>query len=250
MNFRLLGFPVRVHPYFWLVSLIMGAGSREPLGIAIWIAVVFVSILVHELGHALAFRRFGRPSHILLHGMGGLCIPDERMSWDYAGEDERPWSRMFILFAGPLAGFLLAAAILGVIFVWARLHGIVNPLAVQFSLQNAIHWEFHPAFWDVAGYLGIVTLHDLLFVNIYWGLVNLLPVYPLDGGQMSREMFCLYSRGDGVRESLILSIVTAVAIAAWAGYQRDVYLVLMFGLLAFNSYQALQQHSGYGYQKF
>ena len=50
----------------------------------------------------------------------------------------------------------------------------------------------------------------MLYVNIFWGLVNLLPVYPLDGGQIARELLELASPADGVRQSLWLSVIAAV----------------------------------------
>ena len=68
LNFRLFGFPVRIHPLFWLGAVLLGGWTFD-LGLeyaAIWVAVVFVSILVHELGHAIAFRTFGVDSHIVL----------------------------------------------------------------------------------------------------------------------------------------------------------------------------------------
>ncbi|HSO11633.1 MAG TPA: hypothetical protein VLT51_04610, partial [Anaerolineales bacterium] len=75
LRFSIAGIPVRVHPLFWLIALLLGS-SGALVEIPIWILVVFVSILVHELGHALAFRRYGIQSHIVLHAMGGLTIPE------------------------------------------------------------------------------------------------------------------------------------------------------------------------------
>lgn len=246
-NFRLLGYPVRVHPMFWFVTLIMGARQSDPVNVLIWIGVVFISILVHEFGHALAFRRFGRRSQVLLYGMGGLCIPEEPSGWSYSGRDDNPWNHIFVCYAGPLAGFLLAGVVVGGVFLWAALRGNDRPIEFHFDLQNFIYWRFSKDLWDAVGDHGITFLHDMIFVNIFWGLVNLLPIYPLDGGQISRELFCLYSTGDGVRESLILSIVAAIAVAAWGAYGRDFYIAVMFGLLAFSSYQMLAAQSGRGY---
>jgi Zn-dependent protease len=77
--------------------------------------------------------------------------------------------------------------------------------------------------------------------------MNLLPVYPLDGGQVSRETFLLSSSQDGIRQSLILSIVTGAAVAVWALTQeKDTYLAIMFGMLAYSSFMTLQAYSGRG----
>ena len=57
LRFNLFGIPVRVHPLFWLVAAILGAGSDpDPIELLLWIGTVFVSILIHEMGHALAAR--------------------------------------------------------------------------------------------------------------------------------------------------------------------------------------------------
>ncbi|MFN8386267.1 MAG: hypothetical protein U0X92_07570 [Anaerolineales bacterium] len=75
LRFSIAGIPVRVHPLFWLIALLLGS-SGDLLQIVIWIFVVFVSIVVHELGHAFAFRWYGLRSQILLHFSGGLTIPE------------------------------------------------------------------------------------------------------------------------------------------------------------------------------
>ena len=74
LRFSIAGIPVRVHPLFWLIALLLGS-SGDLLQIVIWIFVVFVSIVVHELGHAFALRWYGLRSQILLHFSGGLTIP-------------------------------------------------------------------------------------------------------------------------------------------------------------------------------
>ena len=71
-HFRIFGFPVRVRASFLILSLILGIGSGgKPIGLAIWMAVVFLSVLAHELGHALMGKAFGLSPAIELGGMGG-----------------------------------------------------------------------------------------------------------------------------------------------------------------------------------
>src|SRR5258708_4925044 len=63
LQFRVFGFPVRIHPLFWLGSLILGWQVGEWPERFLWIGCVLVSVLVHELGHAVAARANGqRPS--------------------------------------------------------------------------------------------------------------------------------------------------------------------------------------------
>ena len=88
LNFRLLGVPVRIHPWFWLMSAILGwdlvkTGPDGFLLLVLWIACVFVSILVHEFGHIFMGVVFGSRGHVVLYGMGGLAIgsADVRNRW-------------------------------------------------------------------------------------------------------------------------------------------------------------------------
>lgn len=239
LHFQVAGIPVRVHPLFWLVSLVMGASGAtgsDNAGalVLIWIGVVFVSILIHELGHSLMMRRFGQSSHIVLHMMGGLAIPD---SASFGGRAARsPLNSILISAAGPGAGFLLAAIVVGLIYVAG------GEISFPFeSLGNL--WTIH----NIRNYYLYVLFHYLLYVNIFWGLVNLLPVYPLDGGQISREIFTLKDPWHGMVRSLWLSVFTSGAMAAvGAFYFSSIFMALMFGSLAFSSYQILQQFTGRG----
>ena len=86
-----------------------------------------------------------------------------------------------------------------------------------------------------------IFLTMLLFVNVFWGIFNLLPVYPLDGGQVTRNALIQYDPRDGVRKSLWVSVIAGGVIALVGGFLMDsVYIALLFGVLAFQSYQSLQ----------
>ena len=233
LRFTIAGIPVRVHPLFWLIMLLLGA-SGDILLIPIWLLVIFVSILVHELGHALAFRRYGQRSHIVLHFAGGLTIP-EPVYWGggLANVSLSPNQQIFISLAGPGAGFLLAGLVIGIVFITGGsvlttwLFGFIPlPLTAQLAFGGRILNLF-------------VTL--MLWVNIFWGLVNLMPVFPLDGGNIARNILIQYDPLDGVRKSLWLSVI-AGGIVALVGliFFRSIFMALLFGLLAFQSYQSLQ----------
>ena len=111
IHFKLLGMPIRIHPLFWLVAVILGANSGGVIEVLIWVAAVLVSILIHELGHALVIRAFGFHPWIVLYGMGGLTIHDP--AENYNSKANTPLGQISISIAGPLAGFLLAAVLLG-----------------------------------------------------------------------------------------------------------------------------------------
>ena len=87
-------------------------------------------------------------------------------------------------------------------------------------------------------------LWDLLSINILWGVINLFPVYPLDGGHIAREILVLLSGAEGIRQSLILSMVTAAGLVLFSLFWGEGTFItaLFFGFLAYDSYMMLQSH--------
>jgi Zn-dependent protease len=222
LNFRMLGVDVRVHPMFWLMSVLLGWSAIQ-LGfayLAAWVACVFVSILVHEFGHVLMGRLFGTHGHIVLYSFGGLAVGSSAL--------RNRWQRIAVYLAGPGAGFVL--------------FGLVWLLTQYVDLER-----LSPLMLDV--------LDDLFWINLFWGLLNLAPVWPLDGGQISRDFLDWLLPGRGIRVALGVSIVTAGlfavnALAVSSGRPLipfirfgGVYTALLFGALAFNSYQMMQFES-------
>ena len=219
VSFRFLGFPIRIHPFFWVIAAILGMqgeiGDMKTwlIDLTVWIAAVFVAIMVHELGHGLAFRYvFGVRSMIVLHGAGGVTVPFVRH------QRQRGFlgflSEVFLSAAGVLAGFLLVL----LIYVFFLLLG--------------------PNTFLGKGALG-VFFFQLGFVCIVWGVLNLLPIYPLDGGHISREVFCLISPRTGEANSLALSLVVAVLIAVLWIRVGAFYNAALFAYLAYLSWQTL-----------
>jgi stage IV sporulation protein FB len=94
LRFSVAGIPVRVHPLFWLIAILFGSSSGNIVSILSWVVAIFVSILIHELGHAFAMRRYGQGSQIILHFAGGLTVP-ESIAWGggYASVATTPISR-------------------------------------------------------------------------------------------------------------------------------------------------------------
>jgi Zn-dependent protease len=86
---------------------------------------------------------------------------------------------------------------------------------------------------------------DLLQVNILWGLVNLLPIYPLDGGRIARELCTLDDPRRGIVQSLWLSVAMAVMTALVGLLFRRFFIAFLFGYLAFASYQTLRAYQRY-----
>jgi Zn-dependent protease len=282
LRFSLAGFPVRIHPAFWLIAAILGLDTErfDLVELLLWVLVILVSILVHELGHALAVRRCGWVSRIILYHLGGLATIEPPRDPLFGEEEELSTkAKVLIAAAGPAAGFLLAGVViaglslapinfqvipdekLGLWFThdYDRLYQaatVARPKAdadgpetdgSEASGPEARARSIEDAAAEDARHRRIATLiRAVLFVNIFWGLVNLLPVFPLDGGQIARELLCRHDVRAGTEKALLLSTIVAAIVAAAGllhfGFVRQgIFLALMFGLLAFINYRVLQQ---------
>ena len=248
LNFSLFGIPVRIHPFFWLIVLLLGINEGknfrvhfgvdqgEIIPLLIWIAAVFISILLHEFGHAMTLRAYGIRSWITLYGLGGAAAYDPAQARYGRGSGSR--AQILVSLAGPGAGFLLATAISGVIVATGyKLSVLVGaPYGILVEPAEIIHSAKLTWFID-----------RLLFINILWGIVNLLPVYPLDGGQIAREILVAANPREGIQRSLWLSTFTGAGLAVvglvlW----KSVFVALLFGYLAYTSYATLQAYGRRG----
>jgi Zn-dependent protease len=244
LHFRLFGIPVRVHPFFWLTTVLLGLnprGGTPPAELLIWITVAFVSILVHELGHAGVQRWFGGRPWITLHAIGGLASCDDC--------DRRPRSQILISLAGPAAGFLLAAAVIGFLLASGHEVGVQGGREFDFSRStlaavHALPLPFSMLYWEpLATPTANRIVGSLLWVNILWGLINLLPVYPLDGGRVSREACLLARPRRGIEWSLRISVVVGALMAVVAALAwNSIFTAILFGYLAYSSHRALEAY--------
>jgi stage IV sporulation protein FB len=240
LRFTLANIPVQVHPFFWVMTLLFGASSGDLDYLLIWVVVVFVSIVLHELGHALVMRAYGQPARVVLYALGGLAVP-EATWWGsrWANVSLSLRQEILIALAGPGVGFLLAILVmLGVVVTGGSL-GLT-------PLFGIIPWVTASLPWG--GRLANLIVTTLLWVNLFWGLVNLTPVYPLDGGRVARYLFIQADPLDGARKSLKLSVVAGAVVAAGGLiFLRSTYLALLFGILAIQSYQSLRGQVGGGF---
>jgi stage IV sporulation protein FB len=245
IRFSLFGFPVRVHPLFFVLPLLLSGGAfRSGMNVGVTLLVVtavfFVSLLVHELGHSFAFRRYGVSSNIVLYLMGGLAVPSGFTSWRGSRQAGlTPQSLIVISLAGPFAGFALAGVLAGIgLALGAEIVIPEGGLPLPYFEVGENVATRSPALW--------MFLNIGLWVNLFWNLLNLAPVFPLDGGQVSQQLFLMSDPYNGLRNSLVLSIIVAALIAVWGFSNRDTFMGLMFGMMAFNNYQMLSMMGGGG----
>jgi stage IV sporulation protein FB len=227
LRFSLFGFPILIHWMFWLNTALMGGamGANSPeqfrslLG---WVAAVLLSILIHELGHALTMRNFGDPRvGIVLYAFGGLA----------QGSRHRTRHQdLLITAAGPGLQILVGLAVGWAITLWPPTSPWLHQMLDGFTV-----------------------------VSIFWALLNLVPVLPLDGGRL-----CQAYLGPG-RQRLVLtiSLISCVVLALlsferapWLGLQNSVlhlleiraqtrvggglFTLLVFGMLAWNNWKQLR----------
>jgi Zn-dependent protease len=192
--------PIAIHPFFWLFAALIGwLNSGSFLGALIWVGIIFFSVLLHEFGHALTAVAFRQTAKIQLVALGGLT--------SYEGPKLKFWQQFIIVFNGPLFGFLLY-------------------LAATFALY--LDWSQQPLVYQI--------LRMTQIANLFWSIVNLLPVLPLDGGQLLRIVLEAFFGIRGYKAALLLGAILSGGIAGFF-FLIQAYLVgAFFFLFAFQSF--------------
>jgi stage IV sporulation protein FB len=188
---KLFGFPIFVS---WtaliILALIVAQNGVDTTSELLWAlayaGIVFGSILVNELGHALVATRIFHlgPAAILIHGFGGLTR--------YRRAPEKSWHAFVTSLAGPSASLLLGLV--------AAVTALVVPVPDRFE--------------------GV--LHVVATMNIFWSLFNLLPMLPLDGGHMMLHALQMATApGTAATIARVVSVVVAIAagVAGWLVFQ-------------------------------
>src|SRR4051794_8185759 len=196
LRFHVGPFPVAVAPSFLIAAVILGY-SDDLVSVLTWMVVVFVSVLVHELGHAVIGKAFGGRPEIQLEGFGGVTFP--RLA-----APPTPGRQIVLSLAGPLAGLLLGAGALA-----------ADRLLIP-----------------TPGSLPAILIRDFKFTSVAWAVLNLLPILPLDGGQVLLALLQAMRKRPSVRAASVVSgmVAVAAALAAWALFEQQIaaiWLALM-----------------------
>ena len=205
-QFTIFRIPVRVEPFHWVILALLGiprdlSDRNGLIQMLLFMLAGFFSILVHELGHALTGRKFGvRNPEIVLHGMGGVAI--------FPGARFTRKESFLTTFAGPGIQIIL---------------GLVALLIYsQIPFQPGIS-EF---------------LWKLFFISIFWAVLNLFPIMPMDGGQMLHAAL-----GDRrIKITYQVGIITGVLLAITCLVLKiGIFAPILFGYLAYQNHQRLLQ---------
>ena len=195
-SFRLFGFPVRIDPALFIVLLVVVTSAHVTRGVLFAFVVGgALSLIAHELGHAVAARSLGASSvSISLRSYGGLTT--------YSLPTATRSKSALIAAAGPVVGLVLGLCI----------------------------WVARQAAAPPPGSERAATYAELLFVTVGWSLINLLPVMPLDGARLLEQLLPGSAQNRARAAGMIAIIVGASA--CWWFWRRDAfYLAVMFGLL-------------------
>lgn len=207
LSFRLGTFDVIVQPMHLLVLAYFGLttlqGGNVTGALAIMV-IVFLSILLHELGHAVVCRRLKvRHGPVVLTALGGYV----------QHENTKPANQLLISLAGPAAMLVV---------------GI--PVALAFDADIL---PPDPLLLQVAYFIALI--------NVGWGLLNLLPMVPLDGGNALRAGLTLVTtpRTAAIAAGGVGALIGGV-IALWGAINGMIFLALIGGFCAWRSWTLAQ----------
>jgi Zn-dependent protease len=208
--FRVRTIPVFVEPWYLLLIVYWASASKTVAEGMVWAACVTFSILVHELGHGLVALHYKLRPAIVLHGWGGVTAH---------APAQRDRDDALIVAAGPSAGLLLGGFVL--LASWLAERALPGAIAARPHLDQAID--------------------SLLFVNLFWSCVNLLPMFPLDGGLLFRLGAFRLFRPEGAKQ-VVHGVGLALAVG-WAAVGsmvfNSIFLVIMGLMFAWENYAVL-----------
>jgi Zn-dependent protease len=207
--FRLFGIDVYLH-WAWFLVAVWAVQTRGDAGSSlIWNVLeyltLFLIVLMHEFGHQLACRSVGGKTHdIVLWPLGGVA---------YVSPPQRPGATLWSIAAGPLVNVIL-------LFISTML------LILGASMQWA---DSMPGFF---GYLGVFA-----YINVILLKFNLLPIFPLDGGQILRSLLW-FPFG---RARSIIGFIGVAALIPYVIIQNSVWYYVLAAFVLFNLWGGFQQ---------
>ncbi len=222
IHFTLFGIPVYIRPSFWVVLAVFGGvlnvNSVESLIYpALFVIAGFVAILAHEMGHALVGRKLGGGYQTIILELCGGLTQSQGMTLTRGG-------KTLMILAGPMMTLLL-----GVISLWITWN-IVSPTLTLLDLS----------FWDLvitpllaaAIHPELYILSFLIMIGEWWTILNLLPIYPLDGGQLIAQFI------RSPRKVFMTGFITAILIGLLSfQFLQGYFIPIFMALFAYNNYR-------------
>lgn len=240
---RYFGINVRVHITFLLLAGFrlldsLGAGGNLTFS-AIWMALLFLLILTHEFGHCLAARMVdGDAREILMWPLGGLAFAHAPMT---------PWAQFVTVAGGPLVNVIWCVAI-GVVV--SSILGTTswiewNPFGGDWVRKLTAAMATSGVGFSSAG-TQVLFYSVVMYYISYWLLLfNLLPVYPMDGGQLFMTTIWPLV---GLRNAMLTACrvgVGGAVVLGGLGFMHQHWMLI--GVALFGAWTCYQQLQGLRY---
>lgn len=218
IRFTLFGVQVSIHPTLWLTLAFLGraffaTSVVELMSALLFIVAAFVILLAHEMGHALVGRRLGGGHpEVHLAWLGGDCTNETARLTRMQG--------VVMTAAGPVASLAvgLVSYLLLCLYVGSFELGTYYSLSFAFGLMPAEAVTNYPA-------LAMFFFFFLIEVSCWWTLLNLLPIFPLDGGQIMQGL--MKSRRQMHAISLAVAVVLSLAFGALGLWLLTIFMILL-----------------------
>ena len=211
--FTLAGIDVYVH-WAWFLAFWYLASRPNQYSNYGWNALeilsLFFIVLIHEFGHQLACRQVGGKTHdIVLWPLGGVA---------YVSPPQRPGAQLWSIAAGPLVNVLL-----------------IPILAAIWSASFHLGWPHsHPNAYEL--------IHNVWVINLVLLVFNLMPVYPLDGGQILRSLlWFVLGRANSLLVASVIGFIGVAGLIGIAIFQQSIWLGIMAAFILMNCWGGLKQ---------
>lgn len=214
--FRLAGINVYLHWSWFIVAILIIQLRSDAYSSPVWNVLeylaLFLIVLIHEFGHQLACRSVGgKTNEIVLFPLGGVA---------YVTPPQRPGAQLWSIAAGPLVNVLLIPILTALLFLVGghpSLHGIEPN--------------------EIAGFL-----NDIWFINFGLLVFNMMPVYPLDGGQILRSLlWFVFGRANSLLAASIIGFIGVAGFIGLAILVRSLWLGVIAGFILMNCWGGLKQ---------
>lgn len=211
--FQLFGINVYLH-WSWALVAVFAIQARDRAYTSlIWNIAEYVSlfgiVLLHEFGHSLACRSVGgQADRIMLWPLGGVA---------YVRPPRRPGAMLWSIAAGPLVNVALLPITIGLVMATANMQAGVSENLKEF-------------------------LYMIAFINVALLVLNMLPIYPLDGGQILQAILWFFiGPHRSLRVAATVGLLGAGGVVMWAMYERSLWFIVLslFGMS--RSWQGLKQ---------
>jgi Zn-dependent protease len=211
--FRLFGIDVYIHWAWFLAFMYLTSRPREYSSYgwnALEVLTLFLIVLTHEFGHQLACRQVGgKTNDIVLWPLGGVA---------FVSPPQRPGAQLWSIAAGPLVNVIL-----------------IPVTSALVSISSHLGWfDTYPDAYQL--------IHNIWVINLVLLVFNLLPIYPLDGGQILRSLLWFpFGRANSLMIASIIGFIGVAGLIGLAIWEQSIWLGLVSAFISMNCWSGFKQ---------